>query len=313
MKWEVLPEHRDEYIKKLRKPPKHTGRAGSSQSNSPASPRAGKSQGHGQSTPALSQPQNGGARLEDSKDLVIQLSPIKESRSVTPPPMPAYRVAPLEAYTPDRGSRLPALRTDKTLSDTPAAPSPIRPSGRPGDILRNAPLLGDGGGIPPSPINRTYDTSISTVTPAPQRQHPRLAPPSTGQLPSSYLPTSSPAPFWKYVQFESTPAKQPDFSPLKDLHSSSPPPLGEPSNRIRELGSPLKERGDPFGLGRRTEPKALDDDDEDGLGDLSGVDLARLVSSMPLIRPDILTGCRGFEKIGKYHSNNRVREAAHWD
>ncbi|KAK9450079.1 fork head domain-containing protein [Limtongia smithiae] len=44
-----------------------------------------------------------------------------------------------------------------------------------------------------------------------------LGPPSSAlqQLPSSYMPNSSPAPFWKFMQLSSTPAKPSEFSPSK--------------------------------------------------------------------------------------------------
>ncbi|KAF8543912.1 fork head domain-containing protein [Trichophaea hybrida] len=290
MKWELLPEHREEYIKKLRKPSKD-GRQRSSQPGSPSSPRG---------APKVLQPQPSRpiASLDDVPDLSIAKLPSmggSPQRSVTPPPMPSYRVQPLEAYTPDRGSRLPALRSaDKTLSDTPVPPNRNNVGPLQGN-LGSTTTGGDLGQSPtqPSPYGDDNNPAMSAVTPAPQRQHPRLAPPSTGQLPSSYLPTSSPAPFWKYVQFGSTPAKPNDFSPLKDLHSSSPPPVipGPETGRrnsIRELGSPLKDRSGGFHLGgpRSMQPPASilgndgkDDDDEDGgLGDFPGIDLTRFVN-----------------------------------
>jgi len=287
MKWELLPEHRGEYIKKLRKPAKG-GRLTTSQ---PASSPMGGTRKTLQPQPVKPMPS-----LDDPP---AQAPERNEStpRSVTPPPMPAYRVQPLEAYTPDRGSRLPALRnTDKTLVDTPGPT--IRPS-----IGGLGPISGLGGSItaggdetPISPIRHSNsynddDTAgPSTLTPAPQRHHPRLAPASTGpaQLPSSYLPTSSPAPFWKYVHFGSTPAKPDGY---KDLHSSSPPPERPrpdgPSTRnsIREFGSPLKDRSGGFHLGgpRQLPPNLVppdpkDVEDDGGLGDFPGVDLARFVS-----------------------------------
>lgn len=304
MKWELLPEHREEYIKKLRRPVK-TSRQGPSQ---PASPKGGP--------PKTIQPSQTIAPLEDAQNV----DQGESSRSITPPPMPAYRVQPLEAYTPDRGSRLPALRSaDKTLVDTPRPP--LRHAADGFSIQTGVgPTTADDSNIP-SPTHRSaFDDDenpvLSAVTPAPRRQHPRLAPPSTGrgQLPSSFLPTSSPAPFWKYVQFGSTPAKPNDFSPLKDLQSSSPPPVmakpdgGPKRNSIRELGSPLKDRSGLFHLGgaRNLQPSSAlpvaaekddDDDDDDGggLGDFSGIDLSR-----------------GFEKIGKFHVNGRVTARDGW-
>jgi hypothetical protein len=293
MKWELLPEHRDEYIKKLRKPSKG-GRLSLSQSGSPSSPRGGA-----QKT-LQPQPVRPMHPLDDPPTQTAEgnRSP---PRSVTPPSMPTYRVQPQEAYTPDRGSRLPALRNpDKTLVDTPGPPihhntGDLGPISGPGGSTTPA----DGDQIPTSPIRRSNtfnddddNIGLSTLTPAPRRHHPRLAPPSTGrgQLPSSYLPTSSPAPFWKYIHFGSTPAKPDGYSPPKDLHSSSPPPVtSKPEdppkkNSVRELGSPLKDRSGGFHLGGPSHlppnlvpPDPKDDEDDDGLGDFPGVDLARFV------------------------------------
>ncbi|KAI5804469.1 fork head domain-containing protein [Geopyxis carbonaria] len=301
MKWELLPEHRDEYIKKLRKPQKAGGaRQGSSQPASPASP---KSKGQGiQGIMSMEQ------RLGDVPDLPHPTAR-DIHRSVTPPPIGSYQIRPVEAYTPDRGSRLPALRSaDKTLSETPGNPHRNSMAGIRSDMLSSQ-APGSTGHDPtsgaPSPSQLSVygedGPAATAVTPAPQRQHPRLAPPSVGQLPSSYLPTSSPAPFWKFVQFGSTPAKINDYSPTKDLHSSSPPPVPGPESgsRVRELGSPLKERSGGFYLGGSrnplgppmTEKQAGDDDDDDI--DFPNIDLTR-----------------GFEKIGKFHMNGRVQENA---
>ena len=188
------------------------------------------------------------------------------------------------------------------------APSPGQPSlfGSGGGGNGNGSGSGDGNG---SGNGNDGDSNpiMSVVTPAPQRHHPRLAPPSTSQLPSSYLPTSSPAPFWKYVQFGSTPAKPNDFSPLKDLHSSSPPPVAGPEPTIsarrtslRELGSPLKGRSagfhlggggsgggggapprqqmqPPIGVGLGIGNDGGDQEEDGGLGDFAGIDLTRWV------------------------------------
>lgn len=286
MKWELLPEHREEYIKKLHRPSnKMVGSGAGGPSSQPSSP---------QSPPKVFQPQpvRPIASLEDAPDMGNKRLPTgSPPRSITPPPLhSAYRVQPQEAYTPDRGSRLPALRSaDKTLVDTPRPPN----RGNPGLQVTMASALNTGTAPSPSQPSPFGDDDnnpaiMSAVTPAPQRQHPRLAPPSIGQLPSSYLPTSSPAPFWKYVQFESTPAKLGgDFSPMKDLHSSSPPRPGSSGRvSIRELGSPLKNRSGGFHLGgarnlpplpvQREVVNLVDDDEDDGgLGDFPGIDLTR--------------------------------------
>lgn len=55
------------------------------------------------------------------------------------------------------------------------------------------------------------------VTPLVPRHAPRLAPPSTAHVPSQYITFSSPAPFWKFIDLPSTPAKGTnlDVSPIK--------------------------------------------------------------------------------------------------
>lgn len=106
------------------------------------------------------------------------------------------------------------------------------------------------------------------ITPAPQRQQPRLPPPSTAQIPSKFMPMSSPAQFWKFAEIGSTPARPvQDTSPLKgesgdglgNLPSSSPPP---------DLVSPSKP-GMAFGHGGRSLPP-LDEGDEGGEGEEEG-------------------------------------------
>jgi len=187
-----------------------------------------------------------------SHDLGAGHPTIKNSGFVTPPPVASSnKVAPLEAYTPDRGSRIPALRTQgEALNDLPTNPHNLRRSSiitvaHTNDMVsssqnqRLSSVHGDSANMPSPSRHSPYvdhHPALSAVIPAPERQHPRLAPPSTGQLPSSHLPTSSPAPFWKYVRFGSTAAKPGDCSPLEDSHSSSPPPVSGPrgSSRIRE-------------------------------------------------------------------------------
>src|SRR5690606_38996363 len=107
----------------------------------------------------------------------------------------------------------------------------------------------------PVPSSFTDDpVSVAAVTPAPQRQHPRLAPSSATQLPSSYLqPTSSPAPFFGSWSTEGTPGRVGVLTPRKVVSSS--PLLDEDDDegsivlgggRARELGSPIK--GQPLFL-----------------------------------------------------------------
>jgi hypothetical protein len=152
----------------------------------------------------------------------------KVSPSGSPQPRSALRdahqtpVRPMRKPLPDEasgavgdGSPLPRLRkpnnASSALNSLPESTAPDSPT------LTSSYMQEDGG---------------SFVTPAPLRVHPRLAPPSTAQRPSQHMPTSSPAPFWKYADIlGSTPLKpvQFDLSPSKPLGglpppSSSPPP-----------------------------------------------------------------------------------------
>ena len=282
MKWELLPEFREEYVKKLGQVLGITPRQLNSQPKSSQSP------------PKVLQPDPLQPPATELLGKRHRSPSQQQQRSVTPPALlTSYRIQPLEAYTPDRGSRLPALRSiDDTLVDSLRAKNSSA-----GLQVTMASALNTGAAptpTQPSPFDDDDRTAImSAVTPAPQRQNPRLAPPSIGQLPSSYLPTSSPAPFWKYVQFESTPAKGggfggggcgggggPDFSPPKDLHSSSPPPAE------REPASPLKDRFHLGGARRLPLPiprlnqrlevaETTEGEDEEGLGDFKGIDLTK--------------------------------------
>lgn len=139
------------------------------------------------------------------------------------------------------------------------------------------------------------DENSSFVTPAPPRVHPRLAPPSTAPRPSQHMPTSSPAPFWKYADIGSTPLKPPanfDASPSRRggrlLNSSSPPP--------RPVKSPSQSPSKPAAAEERPE----EDEDEE-----QGFDLAKYVHPCQsgFYSANVkLTDCRGFQSIGAYHA-----------
>lgn len=109
--------------------------------------------------------------------------------------------------------------------------------------------------------------SLASVsqTPAPMKSNLQLMPPTSAQqqqLPSSFMPASSPAPFWRFMQLNSTPVRAADFSPTK--YSS---PLV--SSLDRTGGSGLSCPG-----GSSLAPKSGSGGDE-GLGDLQNVDLTR--------------------------------------
>ena len=263
MKWMILDEYREEYLKRI-------GRKGN-QSSAPPTPAA-KEGSNGRSV-------NGQA---DEKQAM------KPSQETASPGFNSFAVAPVEAYTPDRGSRV-GLGVNGRNQDVPSPmPSHTREgngaNGTNSQVVRPYGLSDNAVNSPPVLSSSYYDEAPSNmVTPAPHRQQPRLAPPSTAQMPSKFMPMSSPAPFWQAAHMGSTPARPiPDMSPLKPtpgmggganpIPSSSPPPpnLGSPSKN----GGPVRPPGAPVGQGIK---RNWDDDDDDG--EDVGIDLARYVFS----------------------------------
>lgn len=185
----------------------------------------------------------------------------------------------------DMASRDPASSARKRRGSPPASPpprssfiaqsTPDRPSDR--SFGRSATLTIDGSPLPrprktpgadssfslyhpqsPTLTSSYQEDGASFVTPAPPRVHPKLAPPSTAQRPSQHMPTSSPAPFWKYADIGSTPLKplgSYELSPSKPgaglpPQSSSPPrgdksPPSSPSRRQKSSPQPMTEPAEP--------------------------------------------------------------------
>jgi hypothetical protein len=145
-------------------------------------------------------------------------------------------------FTPDRGRNLSSSLQDHLPGDGSPLPRHKRPHSTAFGLSDNMP------GSPPV-LSSSYlqEDGNSLVTPAPHRVHPRLAPPSTAQRPSQHMPTSSPAPFWKYADIGNTPLRGSAFdsSPIKGAGnapalpaSSSPAPL-PPASPTRN-GTPVK-------------------------------------------------------------------------
>ncbi|KAF1971294.1 hypothetical protein BU23DRAFT_471200 [Bimuria novae-zelandiae CBS 107.79] len=208
---------------------------------------------------------------------------IKSPPRSTTPPLSSVPMAN-ESYTPDRGPRAPTQpgllkQSPKFTNDrfvTPAkqllyaedevrgpafvkgtddahrglesSPSvdPVKPnvSGLRGEAANSPPTLYSD--VTANNANGAQDSSRMNplVTPLVTRHAPRLAPPSTAQVPSQYMNFSSPAPFWKYIDLPSTPAKQPlDLSPIKlrptrseekDGDEEAPQPSSPPIMRDEE-------------------------------------------------------------------------------
>jgi len=302
MKWQIAPEFRQEYWKKQAK----RGGGGSA----PSSPASGKEvnpnfrgpngQNLGYDTTMVSQfsardlSDHRSAALHSAKTSTASQTTVPFPQFPTRPPYPSGpSLLPPPSQAPDATTTPPPQRrradTQNTLpdntnelDDSPLPHGHLRPTPRPNSGLPayslppSAPLLHH------SPTNPTLSSSYldtpfhpsqqSIITPAPLRQNPRLAPPSTLVAPSKFMPESSPAGpglFWKGLMGVTPGSALPDMSPVKDedlrangvdrnVMSSSPPPIdagmGSPSKPARSSqvpapGSSLKkEEAKPNGM-----------------------------------------------------------------
>lgn len=291
MKWQIAPEHREEYWKKhLRK---------GNQSSAPSSPAT--------KDPSSRNNNNNNNRRDgdhangQQNNYENVFSAGKTSPQAPSPRFSTFSVAPVEAYTPERGSRAGRGGPDLPHNNSNGnnnhnndfeEPSPLPTRSRSNTLGRTYGLSDNVAGSPPVLSSSYFDEGPSSmITPAPQRQQPRLAPPSTAQIPSKFMPMSSPAQFWKFADIGSTPARPvPDMSPLKGtpgiIPSSSPPPpnFGSPSkpgtsgNASGRNLDMIKQEDDAEARAENGEKKSnnsnvpgLDDDDDEE----EGFDLAR--------------------------------------
>jgi hypothetical protein len=196
MKWRILDDHRDEMAKNCRR-----GGRGGHRGSPGGSP--------------------GGVNLiaRGSRDSINPSSTQRAKRSPHSggsPPVSSY-ASNVPQFTPDRGGRLSGSTQDQNLGDGSPLPRHRRNHGNAFGLSDNAP-----GSPPVLSSSFLQEEGNSFVTPAPHRVHPRLAPPSTAQRPSQHMPTSSPAPFWKYADIGNTPVKGAafDLSPVKGTGTS---------------------------------------------------------------------------------------------
>lgn len=270
MKWQIAPEFRQEYWKKQAR------RGGGSAPSSPASSKDvnpnfrgpnGQNLGYDTSMVSSFSAKDGQGRvIPPTPKVNLQFPPLYPGGSSGPTLAPPFQ-QPQEAITPIR-RRTDTLSTlpDTELEDSPlphrhGGPTPRMGNGLPAYTLPSS--------VPPahhSPTNPTLSSSYldtpfrfsqhSIITPAPLRQNPRLAPPSTLVAPSKFMPESSPAGpglFWKGLMGVTPGHQVPDISPVKDedprangidrhVMSSSPPPmdagLGSPSKPARGSQAP---------------------------------------------------------------------------
>ncbi|KXJ94600.1 fork head domain-domain-containing protein [Microdochium bolleyi] len=216
MKWEIVPEAKEELFRVAWK----GGRGGHRGSSAPSSPSQVN-----QATSAL--------RDTMARD-TISARKRKGSPTRSTPPTSSYNPAQM---TPDR-KLLPS--GPGSFQDGSPLPRARKPLGGPSSF-------GPADSLPRSPptLSSSYqaEDGASFITPAPLRVHPRLAPPSTAQRPSQHMPTSSPAPFWRYADINSTPLKfnispsKPSGVPLPEC--SSPPPVPAEHHSRHRHQSPI--------------------------------------------------------------------------
>jgi hypothetical protein len=198
MKWQIKPDYVDEMSRNCQR----AGRGG--QRGSPGGSPGGM-----------------GLLARSSKDLGDSSAQrTKRSPRSGSPPLSSYPSSAPQ-FTPDRRGQL----QDDLPGDGSPLPRHRRSHGNTFGLSDNAP------GSPVLSSSYQQEEGNSFVTPAPHRVHPRLAPPSTAQRPSQHMPTSSPAPFWRYAEFGSTPMKAPafDLSPAKDSNAPAGPPSSSPA------------------------------------------------------------------------------------
>ncbi|KAF1816065.1 hypothetical protein P152DRAFT_109705 [Eremomyces bilateralis CBS 781.70] len=226
MKWQIVPEQREEFMKKsLTGNRKGLRPISSSGPTSPANREIPAMVAAGRLMEITGQ--RDGANDERQRRRGT-------NRSVTPP-LASYPVAN-ESFTPDRGSR-PIQYPSSANTPATMTPSYGRGAHNGIDMLAEASgkakhmgsagyMFGHGGSNSPTGPNPFHTNPSNTMdTPLIARQHPLLAPPSTAHPPSKYLQLSSPAPFWNFLEMQnSTPARggdiDPTTSPLKGRRAS---------------------------------------------------------------------------------------------
>lgn len=283
MKWQIAPEFRQEYWKKQAR----RGGGGSAPS-SPASSKDvnpnfrgpnGQNLGYDTSMVSSFSAKDGLGRLNTSfpptPKVTLQFPPFNPGGLSGPTLAPPFQQSQ-EVITPQR------RRTNTQDTEFEDSPLPHRPGGPTPRFGNGLPAYTLPSSVPPphhSPTNPTLSSSYldtpfhfsqhSIITPAPLRQNPRLAPPSTLVAPSKFMPESSPAGpglFWKGLMGVTPGHQLPDMSPVKDdesrmtglerhVMSSSPPPmdtvLGSPSKPARSSQLPntssssVKKEGTP--------------------------------------------------------------------
>ena len=246
MKWKICDSERDDFIKKQLLNPRKGGGVAIGyrlDGSGPSSPALGNRGPPSEATERLVGALEQEYRNPDAR--------VKSPPRSTTPPLSSVPMA-TESYTPDRGPRpyggckqsptirdqdrfvTPAKRLvygahegptymktgshERNLESSPGV-DPVKPnvSGLKGEAANSPPTLySDAASTHLSGNHDTSRLNHALVTPLVTRHAPCLAPPSTAQMPSQYMNFSSPAPFWKFVNLPSTPARGPlELSPIK--------------------------------------------------------------------------------------------------
>ena len=225
MKWRIVPEHREEFMRRGFTGSRRGFQQGSSGPNSPAATTGATKAAHEHLMGVIA-PGPGGP--PDNEGRSVKESP----RSVTPPlsRYPAVYTGPTTAYTPDRGPRrLANGQPYQSTDESPGLSSSVssQQNGLPGALRGGAAgsptahassaLYNSDPPEPPSANPALFPGNL--VTPNFARHQPRLAPPSTAQVPSQFMQMSSPAPFWKLtgVPLGTSPVKAGYESPVSGM------------------------------------------------------------------------------------------------
>ncbi|KAF1938551.1 hypothetical protein EJ02DRAFT_354188 [Clathrospora elynae] len=311
MKWKIAESEKDDFIKKQLLNPRKSGGISI----------GFRLDGSGPSSPAIGNPTQATERLVSA--LEHDRRPNVRVKSPPRSPSPPLSSVPMatESYTPDRGPRpfggfkqspsmrdqdrfvTPAKRltygnnegrgptyvkndeSTRHLESSPGA-DPVKQNvtGMKSEAANSPPTLYSDAAT--NNINGNYDASRmnnALVTPLVSRHAPRLAPPSTAQMPSQYMAFSSPAPFWKFVDLPSTPAKGPlELSPIK---------LQRPDFKDGDEDEVVQPSSPPMlADGNSAEPEEVEDEDAEEKGDEDeevGPDSPSRTVSRPVSRREI--------------------------
>lgn len=270
MKWQLVPEAREEMLRTAWR----GGRGGHRGSSNPSSPSQLSYITSGPKDMAARDPISARKRKVSPSGSPQPRSTLRESHLT--PVRPTRKPLPDEAGAGMDGSPLPRVRKPNTSSTL--------------GLVETAPAS------PTLTSSYLQDDAASFVTPAPHRVHPKLAPPSTAQRPSQHMPTSSPAPFWKYADIGSTPLKPAhapfDLSPSKVMGGgggglglglglglpppgSSPPP---PARSKSPVAAPSPTRASSRGVAAAAAAAAVDEPPSPPAADEdNGFDLTKYV------------------------------------